>query len=103
MVPPVPQRSANAGSWWHEYRDRGVVFVGVAYRDDNAAARKVIAAFNRTYPNGLDLGTRIASLYRIKGIPETFFVGLTGQLRGVYVGPSSEDELRQRFEALLVE
>lgn len=49
------------------------------------------------------LGTRIASLYRIKGIPAMCCVGLTGRLRGVSVGLSSEDELRQRYEARLVE
>lgn len=85
---------------WREYRDRGVVFVGIAYLDDDAAARQFIAEFNLTYPSGPDLGTRIAPLYRIKGIPETFFVDPAGQLRGVYVGPISEVELRQRIEAL---
>ena len=85
---------------WREYRDRGVVFVGIAYLDDDTAARQFIDEFDLTYPNGPDLGTRIAPQYRVKGIPETFFVDPDGQLRGVYVGPISEAELRQRIEAL---
>lgn len=85
---------------WREYRDQGVVFVGVDYLDTETEARKFIAEFNLTYPNGPDLGTRIAPLYRIKGIPETFFVDPAGRLRGVYVGPIPEAELRQRIEAL---
>lgn len=88
---------------WREYRDRGVVFIGVGYLDDETPARKFIAEFNITYPNGPDLGTRISPLYRIKGIPETFFVDPAGQLRGVFVGPISEAELRRRIEALLEE
>ena len=86
---------------WREYRDRGVVFVGVAYLDDDAAARKFIAEFNLTYPNGPDIGTRIATAYRLKGVPETFFVDAAGLLRGVYIGPVPEAELRQRIDALL--
>jgi cytochrome c biogenesis protein CcmG/thiol:disulfide interchange protein DsbE len=90
-------------SAWREYRDRSVVFVGVAYLDDETAARNFIAEFNVTYPNGPDVGTQIAPRYRIKGIPETFFVDAAGQLRGVYIGPIPEAELRQRIETLLQE
>ena len=88
---------------WRAYRDRGVVFVGVAYLDDDKAARDFIAEFDITYPNGPDVGTQISPRYRIKGIPETFFVDSAGQLRGVYIGPIPEAELRQRLEALLQE
>jgi cytochrome c biogenesis protein CcmG/thiol:disulfide interchange protein DsbE len=86
---------------WRTYKDSGVVFIGVAYLDDEKSARAFLAEFNITYPNGPDLGTQIAPLYRIKGIPETFFINRVGELNGVYVGPISEVELRQRIEALL--
>ena len=88
---------------WRAYQDRGVVFIGVAYLDDETAARNFIAEFGVTYPNGADLGTRISTLYRIKGVPETFFVNSAGELDGVYIGPLSEAELQQRIEALLLE
>lgn len=88
---------------WREYRERGVVFVGVAYLDTDTEARKFIAEFGLTYPNGPDIGTRIATAYRLKGVPETFFVDAAGLLRGVYIGPVPEAELRQRIEALLQE
>lgn len=88
---------------WQAYRERSVVLLGVAYLDDENAARQFIAEFGISYPNGLDVGTLISPLYRIKGIPETFFVDRAGELRGVYIGPIPEAELRQRIEALLVE
>ena len=43
---------------WREYRDRGVVLVGVAYLDDEKPARDFITEFTITYPNGPDLGHR---------------------------------------------
>ncbi|MBI3360714.1 MAG: hypothetical protein HY023_06350 [Chloroflexi bacterium] len=73
------------------------------YLDDEKSARAFLAEFNIAYPNGPDLGTQIAPLYRIKGIPETFFINRAGDLNGVYVGPISEAELRQRIEALLAD
>lgn len=88
-------------SAWREYRDRGVVFIGVDYLDTERDALESIAEFDITYPNGPDLRTRIAQAYRIRGVPETFFVDRAGFLRGVYIGPLTEDELRRRLEALL--
>lgn len=86
---------------WREYQNQGVVFVGVAYLDDETAARAFIAEFNLTYFNGADLGTRISTLYRIKGVPETFFVTRAGELQSVFVGPMTESDLRQRTATLL--
>lgn len=86
---------------WREYLDRGVVFIGVDYLDTEHDAFEFIAEFDITYPNGPDLRTRIAQAYRIRGVPETFFVDRAGFLRGVYIGPLTEDELRHRLETLL--
>lgn len=86
---------------WREYRDRGVVFLGVAYADTDTEARAFIAEFGLTYPNGPDVGTRIYAQYRARGVPETYFVDAAGQLRSVYLGPIPEAELRRRIEAIL--
>lgn len=59
---------------WRKYKDRGVVFVGVAYADTENGSRDFIKEFNITYPNGPDIGTQIVLKYKIKGVPETFFV-----------------------------
>jgi cytochrome c biogenesis protein CcmG/thiol:disulfide interchange protein DsbE len=87
---PCREEAPVLEATWNEYRDRGVVFVGVDYLDTETEARKYMAEFDLTYPNGPDVGTRIATLYRIKGVPETFFVNAAG-------------ELHQRIDALLKE
>lgn len=100
---PCRQEAPVLEATWREYRDRGVVFIGVDYLDTEIEARKYMAEFDLTYPNGPDVGTRIATAYRIKGVPETFFVDTTGQLRGVFIGPTTETELHRRIDALLQE
>ena len=100
---PCRQEAPLLEATWRAYRDRGVVFVGVDYLDTESEARKYMAEFNNTYPNGPDAGTRIATLYRVKGVPETYFVNAGGELRGVIIGPTNETELHQRIEALLQE
>jgi len=101
---PCRQEARALEGLWQEYRDRGVVFVGVAYADTDAEARAFLDEFGITYPNGPDLGTRISQTYRIQGVPEKFFVDKHGQIRApVVIGPVPEAELRRQIENLFAE
>jgi cytochrome c biogenesis protein CcmG/thiol:disulfide interchange protein DsbE len=75
---------------WQQYKDRGVVLLGVAYTDTESGARAFIAEFNQTYPNGLDLGTRISDQYHITGVPETFVVDQNGDVVRFFMRPSTK-------------
>jgi cytochrome c biogenesis protein CcmG/thiol:disulfide interchange protein DsbE len=87
---------------WQQYKDRGVVFIGVDYVDTETEALKFLRQYNVTYPNGPDLGTRISQAYRIDGVPETYLVDQNGTLAFVKIGPLvSQAELAQEIEALL--
>jgi cytochrome c biogenesis protein CcmG/thiol:disulfide interchange protein DsbE len=96
---------------WEQYRDRGLVIVGVDYVDTEPEAKNFIAEFKQTYPNGPDVGTRISQAYHISGVPETYFIGKDGKLlagidanghaNGNWVGPLPEDALNARIQQLL--
>lgn len=96
---------------WEKYRERGLVVMGVDYVDTETDAKKFIAEFQQTYPNGADLGTRISQGYRITGVPETYFVAKDGRLlqgidengrvKGNWIGPLAEDALVARIEEML--
>jgi cytochrome c biogenesis protein CcmG, thiol:disulfide interchange protein DsbE len=88
---------------WRRYRDQGVVFLGVGYADTEKEARLYIEEFNITYLNGPDLGTRISQAYNIKGVPETFFISKSGEIRGVHIGPLVYPQLDQKIDELLSE
>ena len=88
---------------WRRYGDRGVVFIGVAYLDTEKESRAFLEEFNVTYPNGPDLGTRIADDYRIKGVPETFFIARDGRVADLQIGPLTEARLVNAIETLLAE
>jgi len=76
---------------WRAYKDRGVVFIGVDWSDPEPDALKYIAEFKLTYFNGRDLGTKIGQQYKIKGVPETYFIGKDGTVRGNSLGPITPD------------
>lgn len=85
---------------WRQYGEE-VRFIGVAYVDTENGARAFLEDFEVTYPNGLDLGTRISDAYRIKGVPETFFIDRDGQIVGTKIGPLTEAELKAWLAQLL--
>lgn len=89
-------------STWRRYGN-DIHFVGVAYVDTEDAARTFLDEYDVTYPNGLDLGTRISDAYRIKGVPETYFIDREGQVVGVKIGPLTEAELNGWLIQLLAE
>jgi len=98
---PCREEAPVLEATWRDYRESGVVFIGVDYLDNEREALAYIEEFDLTYPNGPDLRTRIAQAYRIQGVPETFFVDRSGLLRGVHIGPITEAQLVSRIETLL--
>ena len=86
---------------WRDYKDRGVVFVGVNVSDARQDALDYIEEFDITYGNGPDPGKRIYDTYGITGFPETFFVSREGVVVRKYVGPLDEQTLAGFVEEVL--
>lgn len=100
---PCRQEASYLEETWRKYKDLGVVFIGVDYVDTEKAALAYIDEFNITYFNGPDLRTEISDSYKIRGVPETYFVAKDGELRGMHIGPLKSPELDDKIEALLAE
>jgi cytochrome c biogenesis protein CcmG, thiol:disulfide interchange protein DsbE len=86
---------------WQKYKSKGVVFVGVAYTDTERAALAFIKEFGTTFPNGLDLGTRISTTYRITGVPETFFIDREGNITQFMMYPLNQSILSSVLDRML--
>jgi len=99
--PPCREEAPVLERVWRRYKDKGVMFVGVGYLDTEPEALAYIEEFDLTYPNGPDIGTKISRAYRIRGVPETFFVDQEGEIAQIKIGPLTEPELVGILEALL--
>jgi cytochrome c biogenesis protein CcmG/thiol:disulfide interchange protein DsbE len=86
---------------WRQYRDKGVVFLGIDYVDTEPAALQYLKDFGVTYPNGPDLGTKISPKYHITGVPESFLVDRTGKIVWVKISPIAEAELTTQLNMAL--
>jgi len=98
---PCKDEAPELENTWRHYKDRNVLFLGVGYVDTETEAKAYLQEFNITYPNGPDLGTRISQAYRIRGVPETYFIDPAGRLVFSKIGPTTQDEMMSVIEPLL--
>jgi cytochrome c biogenesis protein CcmG/thiol:disulfide interchange protein DsbE len=86
---------------WQDYKDRGVMFVGVDYLDTDTEALAYMAKYGITYPSGPDIGDKISQDYAITGVPETFFIDKEGNIAHVQIGPIERAQLYSLLESLV--
>jgi cytochrome c biogenesis protein CcmG/thiol:disulfide interchange protein DsbE len=85
---PCEQEAAELEEAWQYYQPTGqVMFLGADYVDTEPEARAYLRKFGISYPNGPDMGTKISQMFRIRGVPETYFIDQVGVLYYVKVGP----------------
>lgn len=100
---PCEQEADELEAAWRYYRPRGdVLFLGVAWTDTEKKSLEYLAKFGITYPNGPDLGTRMAQAYRITGVPETYIIDRNGVLAYAKLSPFlSVEEIKNAIDPLL--
>jgi cytochrome c biogenesis protein CcmG, thiol:disulfide interchange protein DsbE len=89
---------------WQQYKPAGeVVFLGVDYTDVDAKALAYLESYGITYPNGPDLGTRIAPIFNQNiAMPETYVIDQQGVLQYEQIGPfQSTAEILSIIDPLL--
>ena len=78
--PPCRFEMPDFEAAWKEYRDQGVVFVGVAVSDSEEDARSFAEQTGVTYPIGLD-GEGVTSVaYEVTSLPTTVFIDREGRI-----------------------
>jgi cytochrome c biogenesis protein CcmG/thiol:disulfide interchange protein DsbE len=104
---PCEQEAADLQAAWEEYGPTGqVVFIGADYVDTPNEAGLYLKKFKITYPNGEDRdiqhGRPLSQYFRIRGVPETYFIDQNGVLQYVQIGPfGSIDQIRAQIDQLL--
>jgi cytochrome c biogenesis protein CcmG, thiol:disulfide interchange protein DsbE len=98
---PCKEEAPELENTWRHYKDQNVLFLGIGYVDTETEALGYLKQFDITYPNGPDLGTRISQAYRIRGVPETYFIDTAGRLVFSKIGPTTQAEMMSVIEPLL--
>ncbi len=100
---PCEQEAPELEEAYQYYKPGGeVLFLGVDWVDTEPEALGFISKFGLTYPNGPDLGTKIAQMFRIQAVPETYVIDRNGKLAYVKKGPfESTAEIKTVIDNLL--
>ncbi len=78
---------------YQAYKDRGVVFVGLAMQDRPEDSQVFLEELRITYPNGPDDGGDISVRYGVAGLPTTVFIAPDGKVARNWQGALSEEQL----------
>ena len=89
--PPCRWEMPFFETMWQEYRDQGVVFVGI---DTLENVRAFAEEAEVTYPVALDTTTEIARTYEVLSLPTTYFIGKDGNIERKLTSAANEGLLK---------
>jgi cytochrome c biogenesis protein CcmG/thiol:disulfide interchange protein DsbE len=78
---------------YQKFKAQGVVVLSVSISEDSATVKEYGDRVGLTYPKIADPDTRIASAYRVSGIPAHFFIGASGVLTSIKTGGLSSEQM----------
>jgi peroxiredoxin len=87
-------------STYQKMKDRGVEVLSVSISEDEATVRDYGDRVGLTFPTVADPQTRIASAYRVLGIPAHYFIDRTGVLREMKTGSLSPEKMTDALAAI---
>jgi len=78
---------------YKKFQAKGVVVLSISISEDSATVRDYGQRIGLTFPEIADPDTRIASAYRVNGIPAHYFIDSSGILRDIKTGGLSPDQM----------
>jgi cytochrome c biogenesis protein CcmG/thiol:disulfide interchange protein DsbE len=86
---------------WRDFRERGLVVLGVNSQDLSSDARRFARQVGWTYPLVRDGAGDTLGPYAVSAFPETFFVDRSGKVVARVDGEITEQTLRETIERIL--
>jgi peroxiredoxin len=83
---PCRAENPDIKATYEKYKDSGLVVLAIFISEDNAAVTDYADRIGLTYLKVADPDTKIASEYRILGIPSHYFIDSSGVLRQMKIG-----------------
>lgn len=95
--PPCREETKILEAAYRQYKDRGVVIIGIDSQDDSLrASQSFLRQQGVTYPAARDVRGVAARVYRVAALPTTYFIGADGRVQGPAVtgGFTGDDGVR---------
>lgn len=87
-----------------EYQGQGLTILSVnaSNQDDLDAVRTLVSEMGMTFPVLLDQNNQFADTYQALFFPTTYYIDANGVIRDIKLGDSSEADLRQKIQGLVM-
>ncbi len=99
---PCREEAPQLESIWQQYRARGLIVLGIDTQDLESPARAFVSRYKISYPNVRDPDGSVSRLFGATGVPETFFVGADGRIRGKFPGEQVDPKAWQAAASALL-
>ena len=86
---------------WEEYKEKGVIFLGIAIYDEGEEVKEFAETYGITYPLGIDLLGQLTVAYRVTSFPTTFLIDRDGNEVRRIVNPVNEGFLKIFLRGML--
>lgn len=97
--PPCRKEMPELQKFHERYGDQ-IALLGVNWGESAKTVKEFLESFGVRYLNLLDERGTAFVLYRLTGIPESFFIDPEGFIRGVWIGPLTAEEIAKGFARL---
>jgi thiol-disulfide isomerase/thioredoxin len=99
--PPCQSETPILRAMDQQYRDRGLVIVGVQVQETVDDGRKYATTYNLQYRIGADVAADIFREYKVFALPTQFFIGTDGVVRDIVNGPMDAVTAAADVESIL--
>jgi cytochrome c biogenesis protein CcmG/thiol:disulfide interchange protein DsbE len=88
---------------YDQYKDQGLVILGVSTDDDPETLRAYAKDMKMNYPVlvGRDNEPLLEAFGPVWGLPTSYFIGRDGAVCGKHMGPATKEQFEQEIKALL--
>lgn len=105
LCPPCRREMPDLQTVHEEYKDRVLLFgldvgpfVGLGSREDGKALLKELEV---TYPAGTTFDAEVVKVYKVLGMPSTFFIKPNGEIVQQWTGLLNKQKLEELVQGLL--
>ena len=85
---------------YQEYRDNGLVVLGVNQGEDPATVRNFLQQLALDFPVVLDQQLQVSQRYHVNSLPTTFFIDRNGIIRDQVIGQMNTALLNERLRSI---
>ncbi len=84
-----------------EYLYKKVIFLGIAIKDTDTAARGFVKKYALSFPTGLDKDQKLGRIFGVYGLPTTFFVDASGLINYTHSGAVTKELIKHELDKIL--